>query len=128
MLFPTLDFLLFFLVVVTASWLLRNRFEARKLFLVAASYFFYAQWNWRFCFLLFGSSLLSFVAGHLIAGNPNARARKTILGCAVALHLCVLGVFKYCDFFIGQANELAHSLGLNHELPFFEIILPVGIS
>ena len=49
MLFPTLDFLLFFLVVVAASWLLRNRFEARKLFLVAASYFFYAQWNWRFC-------------------------------------------------------------------------------
>jgi D-alanyl-lipoteichoic acid acyltransferase DltB (MBOAT superfamily) len=128
MLFPTLDFLLFFLVVVSAAWLLRNRFEARKLFLVAASYFFYAQWNWRFCFLLFGSSLLSFVAGHMIGANPNVRARKTVLGCAVGLHLFVLGIFKYCDFFIGQANELAHALGLQHELPFFEIILPVGIS
>ena len=128
MLFPTLDFLLFFLVVAGASWLLQNRFEARKLFLVAASYFFYAQWNWRFCFLLFGSSLLSYGAGWLIAHNPDARARKRLLTGAVGLHLFVLGIFKYYDFFVGSFNELAHSLGLERELPFFEIILPVGIS
>jgi alginate O-acetyltransferase complex protein AlgI len=128
MLFPTLDFLLFFLVVVLAAWLLQNRFEARKLFLVGASYFFYAQWNWRFCFLLFGSSVLSYGAGRLIAGNPDAKARQRILAAAVGLHLLVLGVFKYYDFFIGSANELAHALGLTRELPFFEIILPVGIS
>jgi len=128
MLFPTLDFLLFFLVVATASWALQDRFEARKLFLVAASYFFYAQWNWRFCFLLFGSSVLSYGAGWLIANNPDARLRKRLLAGAVGLHLFVLGVFKYYDFFIGSANELAHALGLERELPFFEIILPVGIS
>jgi D-alanyl-lipoteichoic acid acyltransferase DltB (MBOAT superfamily) len=128
MLFPTLDFLLFFLVVAAAGWLLQDRFEARKLFLVAASYFFYAQWNWRFCFLLFGSSVLSYSAGWLIANNPDARIRKRLLTGAVGLHLCVLGIFKYCDFFIGSANELAHSLGLERELPFVEIILPVGIS
>jgi alginate O-acetyltransferase complex protein AlgI len=128
MLFPTLDFLLFFIVVAAASWLLRDHFEARKLFLVAASYFFYAQWNWRFCFLLFGSSLLSYGAGRAIAANPSARGRKQILAAAVGLHLCVLGVFKYYDFFVGQANEVAHILGLQRELPFFEIILPVGIS
>src|SRR5277367_5748851 len=102
MLFPTLDFLLFFVVVVLAAWLLRDRFEARKLFLVAASYFFYAQWNWRFCFLLFGSSVLSYSAGWLIANNPDARIRKRLLAGAVGLHLCVLGIFKYCDFFIGS--------------------------
>ena len=128
MLFPTLDFLLFFIAVVLAAWLLRNRFEARKLFLVAASYFFYAQWNWRFCFLLFGSSVLSYGAGRLIAGNPDAKARQRILAASVGLHLLVLGIFKYYDFFIGSANELAHALGLARELPFFEIILPVGIS
>ena len=128
MLFPTLDFLLFFLAVVLAAWLLRNRFEARKLFLVAASYFFYAQWNWRFCFLLFGSSVLSYGAGRLIAGNPDAKARRRILAASVGMHLFVLGIFKYYDFFIGSANQLAHMLGLSRELPFFEIILPVGIS
>src|SRR5579859_4048540 len=128
MLFPTLDFLLFFVVVATAAWLLRNRFEARKLVLVAASYFFYAQWNWRFCFLLFGSSVLSYSAGRLIASNPDAGRRRRVLAGAVALHLGVLGLFKYYDFFIGSANTLAHHLGMTGELPFIEILLPVGIS
>jgi alginate O-acetyltransferase complex protein AlgI len=127
-LFPTLDFLLFFLLVASMSWLLRDRFEARKLCLVIASYFFYAQWNWRFCFLLAGSSVVSFVAGRLIAGNPNARPRRVILTVAIGLHLGVLALFKYFDFFVGSINALAHILGLERELPFFEIILPVGIS
>ena len=84
MLFPTLDFLLFFLVVAAAGWLLQDRFEARKLMLVAASYFFYAQWNWRFCFLLFGSSVLSYSAGWAIASNLDARKRKLLLAGAVS--------------------------------------------
>jgi D-alanyl-lipoteichoic acid acyltransferase DltB (MBOAT superfamily) len=40
----------------------------------------------------------------------------------------LLGAFKYFDFFVLSANELAHLLGLQHELPFVEILLPVGIS
>ena len=44
------------------------------------------------------------------------------------MHLSLLGVFKYFDFFVLSANELARSLGFTHELPFLEILLPVGIS
>ena len=128
MLFPTLDFLLFFLVVAAASWLLRDRFEARKLFLVAASYFFYAQWNWRFCFLLAFSSTVSYTAGLAIGYSPEARQRKWILAAAIAIHLGLLATFKYFDFLVGSFNGLAHTLGLGRELPFIEIILPVGIS
>src|SRR5205085_9232080 len=40
----------------------------------------------------------------------------------------LLGAFKYFDFFISSANHLARLLGLEHELPFIEILLPVGIS
>jgi D-alanyl-lipoteichoic acid acyltransferase DltB (MBOAT superfamily) len=40
----------------------------------------------------------------------------------------LLGVFKYLDFFVLSANHLARLLGLQHELPFFEVLLPVGIS
>ena len=59
--------------------------------------------------------------------GPNGSAR-TILGIAVALHLGLLGIFKYFDFFISSANQLARLLGLEHEVPFIEILLPVGIS
>jgi alginate O-acetyltransferase complex protein AlgI len=128
MLFPTFAFLLFFLAVAAGVAALDHHFTVKKALLVAASYFFYAQWDWRFCFLLAFSSALSYVAGQLIAGLSEPRGKKMVLGIAVALHLGLLGVFKYFDFFVLSANELAQLLGLQRELPFFEILLPVGIS
>src|SRR5258708_7117703 len=52
MLFPTLGFLLFFLVIAAAMAVLDTRFMAKKAVLVGASYYFYAQWDWRVFFLL----------------------------------------------------------------------------
>jgi D-alanyl-lipoteichoic acid acyltransferase DltB (MBOAT superfamily) len=127
MLFPTLDFLLFFVVVAAAMVPLRHHHEARKLALVVASYVFYAQWNWHFCLLLAFSSVVTFAAGRLIAGGPP-RMRRWVVTGAIVIHLTILGTFKYFDFFVGSVNALAHRLGLTHELPFVEIILPVGIS
>lgn len=128
MLFPTLDFLLFFLVVAAALALLERRFTAKKAMLVAASYFFYAQWDWRFCFLLAASTAISYAAGLLIGGSRDPRMRRRVLMAGAALHLAILGIFKYLDFLVESANALARTLGLQHELPFIEILLPVGIS
>jgi len=128
MLFPTSGFLLFFLAVAAAMVALDTRFTAKKAVLVVASYYFYAQWDWRFCLLLAFSSALSYGAGLLIGATRVRQRRRLVLGIAVALHLGLLGVFKYFDFFVGSANELARLLGLQHELPFLEILLPVGIS
>jgi D-alanyl-lipoteichoic acid acyltransferase DltB (MBOAT superfamily) len=128
MLFPTSGFLLFFLVVAAAMLLLETRFAAKKAVLVLASYYFYAQWDWRFCFLLAFSSILSYLAGRLIGATANPDRRRLVLAIAVALHLGLLGAFKYLDFFVLSANQLARLLGLEHELPFIEILLPVGIS
>jgi alginate O-acetyltransferase complex protein AlgI len=128
MLFPTLDFLLFFLVVAGAMAMLGRHFAQKKAMLVVASYFFYAQWDWRFCFLLAGSTTISYIAGLLIGGSSDSSHRRLALTIGVVLHLVILGVFKYLDFLIGSANQLAHVLGLQHELPFFEVLLPVGIS
>src|SRR5579863_2575399 len=128
MLFPTSGFLLFFLVVAAAMMLLESRFAAKKRVLVIASYYFYAQWDWRFCFLLAFSSTLSYAAGRLIGASANRDRQRLVLGIAIALHLGLLGVFKYLDFFVLSANQLARLLGLSHELPFFEVLLPVGIS
>src|SRR5579884_3129988 len=128
MLFPTLGFLLFFLVVAAAMMLLETRFTAKKIVLVVASYFFYAQWDWHFCFLLAFSTAVSYVAGLVIGASGSQRTRRNTLIGAVIVHLSLLGVFKYCDFFVLSANRLAHLLGLEHELPFVEVLLPVGIS
>src|SRR5688572_18177864 len=107
MLFPTSGFLLFFLVVAAAMAMLGTRFAAKKAVLVVASYYFYAQWDWRFCFLLAFSTAVSYLAGQLIGATADGDRRRLVLATAVTLHLGLLGVFKYLDFFVLSANELA---------------------
>src|ERR671938_215508 len=99
MLFPTSAFLIFFLVVAAAMAALDTRFTAKKAVLVVASYYFYAQWDWRFFFLLAFSTSVSYVAGLLIDKARDDRGKRCILGFAVAVHLSLLGAFKYFDFF-----------------------------
>ena len=57
MLFPTIEFAAFFAIVFAITWLLNNRNDPKKWFLVAASYLFYSAWNPNYLFILFGSSL-----------------------------------------------------------------------
>ena len=128
MLFPTLGFLLFFLAVAAALAALGGHFTAKKAVLVIASYGFYAAWDWHFCFLLLFSTALSYAAGLLLAAARRRERRRAVLAAAVAAHLLLLGTFKYLDFLTLSANQLAHLLGLERELPFIEVILPVGIS
>jgi alginate O-acetyltransferase complex protein AlgI len=128
MLFPTLDFLLFFVVVLAMLVPCTRLHELRKVLLTAASYFFYAQWNWHYCLLLAGSSLLTYGGGIAIGRASVQRTRQWIVGVTVGGHLLLLSTFKYLDFLVGSANHLLHALGGGHELPFMEIILPVGIS
>ena len=87
MLFPTLGFLLFFIVVLALMVPLARAPELRKLALVAASYFFYAQWNWHYCLLLAGSSLLTYFGGIGIGAASSHTTRKRIVGVTVAMHL-----------------------------------------
>jgi D-alanyl-lipoteichoic acid acyltransferase DltB (MBOAT superfamily) len=128
MLFPTLAFLGFFLVVAALSAALDKHFLAKKLMLTVASFVFYAQWNWRFCFLLAGSTAVSYVAGLTIAGTEDQRKRRLTVGLAVAAHLGLLSFFKYRDFVTTQVNAGLASLGFGYELPFADIVLPIGIS
>jgi D-alanyl-lipoteichoic acid acyltransferase DltB (MBOAT superfamily) len=128
MLFPTLDFLLFFIAMLALMAAFARQHERRKLVLVAASYFFYAQWNWHYCVLLAFSSLLTYAGGLAIGTASTMRARKAVVGVTVGAHLLLLSTFKYLDFLVGSANHLMHAFGADRELPFMEIILPVGIS
>lgn len=128
MLFPTLSFGLFFLVVFAFSWGLAARPEPRKLFLIAASYFFYGWWDWRFLGLIIFSSAINYGAGLLLGNTSSAGKRKHIVGWTVAINLGLLGFFKYYGFFLESLSDLLFSLGLERDLPFMEIILPVGIS
>ena len=130
MIFPTLNFLLFFLVVCPIAWALAisRAHTLHKLSIIAASYFFYAFWNWRLAFLLFSSVVLNFVAGRLIDRTRGTPWCKRVVSIAVILNLSLLGFFKYYGWFLESLDALLRSLDMERELPFLEIVLPIGIS
>jgi alginate O-acetyltransferase complex protein AlgI len=127
-LFPTVEFAVYFPVVLVLSWALMPRLALWKVFMVAASYGFYASANWKFCFLLGGVTLGNQLFAHLIGRTPEARRRKQLVGAAVALDLATLGVFKYYAFFVEDVDRVLDSTGLGLPFPLLTIALPVGIS
>src|SRR6185295_6592768 len=108
MLFPTITFAIFFMVVLPVSWLLMPRRRRWKLFMIAASYFFYGYWDWRFCFLLAGSTLANQLFARLIDRSEDERVRRRWLTVAVGFNLALLGFFKYYDFFASNATNTLH--------------------
>jgi len=127
-LFPTVQFAIFFPVVLVLSWALMPRPWVWKPFILAASYFFYASAGWRFCFLLAGVTLGNQLAAVLLHRAKGERQRRVIVGVAVALDLGVLGVFKYYSFFVQQWANVLGRVGLGSPLPLLTIALPVGVS
>src|SRR4051794_34357600 len=105
-LFPTVQFAIFFPVVLALSWLLMPRQHWWKPFIVFASYVFYAYASPLFCLLLGGVTLGNQLAAQLIHRAGTERRRTWIVRIAVALDLLMLGVFKYYAFFVGDVDRL----------------------
>jgi D-alanyl-lipoteichoic acid acyltransferase DltB (MBOAT superfamily) len=127
MLFPTLTFGLFFLVVFAAVWSVRSN-EWRKVLLLVASWVFYGAWDWRFVPLLILSALMNWGAACLVARSVEPRTRRRIVIAGVALNLAILGFFKYFDFFADQALSLMAFSGMRQDPALMQVILPVGVS
>src|SRR5215212_5154296 len=117
MLFPTVEFAVFFPVVLALSWALMSRQRLWKPFIVVASYAFYASANWRFCLLLAGVTAGNQVAARLITRTDDDRRRGRILAAAVTLDLAALGVFKYYGFFAESVQDGLDAVALGMPLP-----------
>ena len=128
MLFPTVDFAIFFVLVFVGHWLLNHQSRAWKWFMIGASYVFYAWWNWRFVFLLVGVSFLAQTGAIAVAWTRSLRARLVVNGIAVAALLLPLAFFKYYGFLAVNATNVLSSLGLESSIPLIQVVLPVGIS
>ncbi len=131
-LFPTITFAIFFLVVYVASWLLMPHRRLWKWTIIAASYVFYGWWDWRFVLLLI---VATFVNQALALQVRKARRRSRAPGAgkwwvaaAVLANLGALGYFKYYGFFVANVQDALSAVGVGADLPLLHIVLPVGIS
>ncbi|RMH04052.1 MAG: MBOAT family protein [Planctomycetota bacterium] len=128
MLFTELRFLPFFLLVLAGHWLVRHQ-GWRKLWLLAASYAFYAAWDWRFLSLILASTGADLIAGHRIhAARAAGRRGRPWLLFSLVVNLGLLGFFKYFHFFVDSGVALLGWLGIPAGAPALSIVLPVGIS
>jgi len=126
MLFNSYGFLLVFLPLTWSIYFLLNKytsFESGKFFLLLASVVFYSWWNPVYAFLLLFTILFNFMVGRQLSYNKTNFTRKALLVFGVAVNLSLLGYYKYCNFFIDNANSV-----LNTSIAIRDIILPIGIS
>ena len=128
MLFPSVQFGIFFPIVLALSWALMSRPALWKPFILIASYVFYAAASPVFCLLLGGVTVWNHAAARLIRRSPSEPMRRRLCAVAVGGNLFALGVFKYYSFFVQGFGRVLHGLSLGVPLPLITIALPVGIS
>jgi len=129
MLFNSIDFAIFLPVVFMIYWfLLNNNLKLQNLFLVAASYFFYGWWDWRFLSLILFSTLVDYTVGRKLRTEEKQVKRKMLLLTSILVNLGFLGFFKYYNFFLDNFVAAFTFLGTDIRASSLNIILPVGIS
>src|SRR5262245_8581927 len=84
-----------------------------RAFIVAASFVFYAAWDWKFIILLAFSVIWNWATGLAIHRASTVGLRKLALALAVAVNLGLLGYFKYFNFFVSSTNNALTWVGLD---------------
>lgn len=123
MVFNSLHFLVFFLVVVPAYFALPHRF--RWLWLLLSSCYFYMVAIPAYLLILVGTIVIDYWVGLKIGQAPATEKRKW-LWLSIAANVGILVVFKYLAFF----TSIFHDLGLWPEglPPLLQWVLPLGLS
>jgi len=127
MLFNSLEFVIFFIVVCTALVIVKNR-NFQYLFLLGASYFFFYYTSNYLITLLIITTIWDFYLGKAIYKAQTMQRKKIILIISLAGNLALLGFFKYADFAIVQFNILGQHFDLGEQIPLLDLALPIGIS
>jgi len=123
MLFTAPIFPLFFGIVYLLYRL--SRHKAQNILLLAASYFFYAWWDWRFLSLIIASTAVDYLCAQRLGRGPP---QKRWVALSVAVNLSILCTFKYLGWFVGEFVNALNWWGIQAEPVYLQLILPVGLS
>ena len=126
MLFNSLHFFVFFVVVYALYLLFSHQWQNRLL--IVASCLFYSAWDWRFLLLMFVSITTDYFCSKYIAQSVDSQKRKQLLFLSIVVNLSILGFFKYFNFFVSNLQALVDYIHPSLHLPALKIILPLGIS
>jgi len=129
LLFNSLEFILFFPIVSLVYFLIPHK--VRYLWLLAASYFFYMQWNAAYALLMLTSTVITYFSGYFIEkfdALGKEKLKKVCVAVSFISNIAILFFFKYFDFMLGNLNLALGLFGASPLNPNFDVLLPVGIS
>ena len=138
MLFNSIQFLIFFPVVVFIYYIIPDKIK--YLWLLVTSYYFYMCWNPKYILLMLFSTAVTYVSGLLIesvkkkekAGTWDSKKcvtrKKMVVAASFILNISLLIYFKYINFGISILQKLFSVVHVDVVFPHFDIMLPVGIS
>lgn len=129
MLFNSLDFLVFFPIVVLLYVVIPVKY--RYIWLLVASYYFYMGWNAKYALLIGFSTVVTWLCGILIdrcKEYSNKKWKRLLLVACLLINLGILFVFKYWNFAFESLETIAGMLGITCKTPELSLLLPVGIS
>ena len=125
MLFNSVDFALFYIVVTFAYFLLPGKF--RWVLLLGASMYFYMAFVPVYILILGFTIVIDYIAGIVIENSEGAK-RKAFLIMSLVANIGVLAVFKYYNFINENITLLLQTASLKNPLPYLRILLPIGLS
>lgn len=133
MLFNSFSFLIFFPIVILINFILPKK--VRYLWLLAASYYFYMNWDAKYVLLLLFSTVVTYLSGIALEEVGKVRKKalrkryaKLVVAVSFVLNLSLLFFFKYLFFTIDSLNLLLDNFNIQIPNPEFSLLLPVGIS
>lgn len=125
MVFNSLVFVAFFIVVTTLFFLLKHKY--RWALLLAASCYFYMYFLPIYILILGFTIVVDYFAGIYIA-NSEGKQRKSFLVISLVANIGVLAFFKYYNFLNFNITTLLGDFGYKNPIPHLDILLPVGLS
>ncbi|MBL7764514.1 MAG: MBOAT family protein [Chitinophagaceae bacterium] len=126
MLFNSLQFLLFFVVVSGIYYALP--LKARWIWLLLAGCYFYAVQVPAYIFLLLATILIDYLTGLGMQAVDLQSLRKTILIISILSNLSILFFFKYFNFWIENLQTLSGFFGNRAHYETLSLMLPIGLS
>lgn len=125
MVFNSLVFVAFFIIVTTLFFLLKHKY--RWALLLGASCYFYMYFLPIYILILGFTIVVDYFAGIYIAASEGKR-RKTFLVISLIANIGVLAFFKYYNFLNFNITTLLGDFGYKNPIPHLNILLPVGLS
>lgn len=132
--FNSVDFMLFFPVVLTVYFVIPKKI--RGIWLLIASYYFYMSWNAVYALLIGTSTIITYVSGLLfsklsrggVGHNPRPKIEKIVMIACIIINLGILAVFKYGNFAIDTVNTILSVMHISIIDRKLDLLLPVGVS